>query len=112
MRGRAVPLTPARTLMADLSWIARKVPIGVIRREVDLSPLIAARRASAPPRMPFTVMTAKALALVAREHAELRRSYALFPRPHLYEGFPSASPRSLIEPEIDGEAAGGSRVAW
>ncbi|HMB09768.1 hypothetical protein [Saliniramus sp.] len=104
MRGRAVPLTPARTLMADLSWIARKVPIGVIRREVDLSPLIAARRASAPPRIPFTVMTAKALALVARDRPELRRSYALFPRPHLFE-VPVSVASIMIEREIDGERA-------
>ncbi len=104
MRGHTVPLTPARTLMADLSWIARKVPIGVIRRSVDLAPVITARRDGAAPRVPFTAMTAKALAIVARDMPELRRSYALFPRPHLYE-VPVSVASIMIEREIDGERA-------
>ncbi|MCC5977656.1 MAG: hypothetical protein JJU21_06325 [Salinarimonas sp.] len=104
MRGRALPLSPARTLMADLSWMARRVPIGVIRRRIDLSTVIAARRAMPAPRVPFTAMTAKAFALVARDIPELRRSYAPFPRAHLYEvGVSVAS--IMIEREIDGERA-------
>ncbi len=104
MRGRAIPLSPARTLIADLSWMARRVPIGVIKCRVDLAAVIAARRAMPAPRIPFTAMTAKAFAIVARDIPELRRTYAPFPRAHLYEvGVSVAS--IMIERDIDGERA-------
>ena len=69
---------------AESSWIARKVPIGVIPAPGRLSPLIAARRARAPPRMRSTVMTAKALARGAA-HAGTAPQRCAVSRPHLYE---------------------------
>ena len=51
---------------------------------MDLGALVAARRASAV-RPSWTVLFAKAYALVGRDHPALRRCYLKYPWPHLYE---------------------------
>lgn len=83
-RGRRVPLSPARRLVADLMWACRGIPTVTVERRVDLAPLAAAR-AGAAVRPMWAVIFAKAFALVAADEPELRRSWIGFPWAHLYE---------------------------
>jgi hypothetical protein len=101
MKGRSIPLSPARRLMADLSWLANRVPQGVLRRRIAIADVRAAR-ASAATRVPWTVIFAKAYALAARDCPSLRRTYATIPWPHLYETEQSVA-SIIIEREWDGE---------
>lgn len=103
MSGRSFPLTPARTFIADLSAAARRMPQGVLQRRIDVSPVVAARRASAKP-IPLTAYFVKAWAECARDLPELRRSYVTLPWPRLYEhGMSVAS--LMVERDLDGEKA-------
>jgi hypothetical protein len=82
--GRSLPLSPFRRLVTDLMHFSRLVPAVTIERRTNLAPLQAARQRCTP-RPAWAVLFAKAFALVARAHAELRRSYLTFPWPRLYE---------------------------
>jgi hypothetical protein len=82
--GRSSALTPFRRLVADLMHFSRKVPAVTIERRMSLGDLVEARQACLP-RPSWAVVFAKAFALVARAHPELRRAYMTFPRPRLYE---------------------------
>ncbi len=83
-RGKSVALSPFRRLIVDLMHFSQKVPAVAIDRRMHLGELTAAREASAR-KIPWTVIFAKAFALVARRRPELRQSYLPFPWPHLYE---------------------------
>ena len=82
--GRSLPLSPFRKLVVDLMHFSQQVPAVVAERRMDLSRLLAARRASAS-RPSWTVLFTKAYSLVGRDYPQLRRSYLKFPWPHLYE---------------------------
>jgi hypothetical protein len=82
--GHWVPLSPFRRLVVDLMHFNRQVPTATADRRMDLSPLRAARQASAS-RPSWTVLFTKAFGLLSRDYPELRRSYLKFPWPHLYE---------------------------
>jgi hypothetical protein len=84
MKGRSFALSPARRFIADLSWLANRVPIGVVRRTISLKNVREARK-DARTNIPWTVIFAKAYALVAKGCPELRQTYATLPWPHLYE---------------------------
>jgi hypothetical protein len=80
---RSIPLSLPRRFIADLSHTRLAVPIGVIRRTINIARLREARR-EAPP-IPWTILFAKAWALVAAQTPALRQTYAKLPWPHLSE---------------------------
>jgi pyruvate/2-oxoglutarate dehydrogenase complex dihydrolipoamide acyltransferase (E2) component len=82
--GRSIPLSPFRKLVVDLMHFSQQVPSVTADREMDLSPLIAARRACAA-RPSWAVIFAKAFSIMSRAYPVLRRSYLKFPWPRLYE---------------------------
>lgn len=103
MRGLVVPLSRPRRLICDLLHFASGVPTVPVQRRMKLAPVVAARRALAD-RPPWTAIFAKALALVAAETPELRRSYCKFPRPHLYE-YPTSVAAITVERDYRNEKA-------
>jgi hypothetical protein len=88
--GRSLALTPFRRLVADLMRFSQKVPAVTAERRMSLASLRRARLRCAP-RPAWVVLFAKALALVARRHPELRRSYMAFPWPRFYESHSSTA---------------------
>ena len=82
--GRWISLTWHRRLTADLMHFGKKVPCVAVHREFRLAPVARARKAAAQ-RLSWTILFAKAFALTAKEHPELRRSYMPLPWAHLYE---------------------------
>ena len=82
--GRRLALSPMRRLAVDLLRACRGIPTVTAERRLELRELVAARR-RAPARPAWSVLVAKAFALVAADTPALRQSYIGFPRPHLYE---------------------------
>ncbi|SRR6266496_3619721 len=82
--GRSYPLSPFRRLVVDLMHFSQHVPAVAIERRMNLAALAAARQCCSP-RPGWTIMFAKAFALVGRIYPELRRAYMPFPYPRLYE---------------------------
>src|SRR5207253_556314 len=78
------PLSVSRRLACDLLRAARDVPTVCAERRMELGDLVAARRLW-DPRPFWSSIIIKAYALVAADMAPLRRSYARFPWPHLYQ---------------------------
>ena len=101
MRGRSIPLTPARRAVADLMRLTIGIPLAAVLCRIDVSRTAAARRAAATP-IPWTAIFIKAYALVAAEFPELRRAFLKFPRPHLYE-YPASAAALTVEREYRGE---------
>jgi hypothetical protein len=99
--GRRLPLSVARRFIGDVMRAAAKVPIVMMERRMSLAPLLAARKAVTP-RIGWCAIFTKAYALVARKHAELRRAYLSFPRPHLYE-HPESIAAVAVERRFDGQ---------
>lgn len=99
--GRSLPLSLPRRFIGDLLHAAEKVRAVSVERRLSLAPLAAAR-AAAEPRPGWSAIFAKAYALTAVKHAELRRAYLSFPRPHLYE-HPENVAAVAIERDYDGE---------
>src|SRR5947209_19602895 len=102
-RGRSLALSPARRLVGDLLHFARRLPTVPVQRAMALAPVVAARARLAE-RPSWTVVFARAFALVAAEVPELRRAYLGFPRPHLYE-HPDSVAAVALEREVAGEPA-------
>src|SRR4051794_34215090 len=103
MRGRALPLSRPRRMVADLLHFAAGVPSVPVQRRMNLRPVDAARTAC-PHRPPWTAIFVKAFALVARDVPELRRAYCKFPWPHLYE-YPASVACVTVERDYLGERA-------
>jgi hypothetical protein len=82
--GRTIPLSPYRRLVDDLMTFSRPVPAVTAERRMSLGPLMDARFASAL-RPAWSVLFARAYALVARDTPALRQSYMRIPWAHLYE---------------------------
>jgi hypothetical protein len=101
MRGRRIPLSPARRIIADLMRYAVTVPGIPTERTMDLASVIAARNA-VPYRPAWAGIFAKALALTAREFPSLRQAYVKWPWPHLYE-YPLSAVTITINREHNGE---------
>ena len=99
MRGRTIPLSPARKLVVD--WMRLHVPSVPVQRVMDISPLVAARSALND-RPPWAALFTRAYALVSADMPVLRRSYVKLPRPHLYE-CPVSLASFVIECEHEGE---------
>ena len=99
MRGRAIPLSPIRKLVVDLTTFhAPSVPV---QRVMHLKPVMEARAALAD-RPVVAALFAKAFALVAVDIPDLRRAYVEFPRPHLYE-YPQSTLSMVFERDWHGE---------
>ncbi len=103
MRGRVVPLSKPRRVVADLMHFAAGVPGVPVQRRMGLA-AVAAARATNPARPPWSAVFVKAFALVAREFPELRRAYCKFPVPHLYE-YDRSVACVAVEREYRGERA-------
>ncbi|HRJ70272.1 MAG TPA: hypothetical protein PK812_11775 [Beijerinckiaceae bacterium] len=103
MRGKSIRLSPARRIVSDLSYFARRTPLGVMTIRMNIAPVLAAR-AAAPDRPPLSALLMKGFALVAARHAPLRQAYVKFPWPHLYE-YPASVGGVVVEREVEGEAA-------
>jgi hypothetical protein len=100
--GRSYSLSPFRRLVADVLRFSQPVPAVTIERRMNLAALAAARHGCTP-RPGWAILFAKAFALVARSHPELRRSYMAFPWPRFYE-HPSSTVALNVEREWSGEA--------
>jgi len=99
MRGRSIPLSPVRKLVVDLTLLA--VPSVPVQRFMNVAPLVAAR-AAAKGRPAWSVIFAKAYALVAEEMPLLRRAYVKLPTPQLYE-YPVSTLSMVVEREYQDE---------
>jgi hypothetical protein len=96
-----LPFSVPRRFIADLLHAAAKVPSFTVERRMNLAPLAAARAAAAP-RPGWCALFVKAYALATLRHAELRRAYLSFPRPHLYE-HPENVAAVAVERDCGGE---------
>ena len=101
MRGKTIPLTLGRKLVADLVAASDWTTKGVISRQMHLPRLVAARAAQID-RSPWTALIATGFSRVAAQRPELRRSYAPLPRPHLYE-VPVSIAVITVARELNGE---------
>jgi len=101
MRGRAVPISWSRRLMADAMGIAMGMPSVALQRVMALWPAVTARNAAAA-RYPWSAIMTKAYALTAQEFPELRRVYLKYPYPHFYE-YAASVAAVLIERADAGE---------
>jgi hypothetical protein len=77
-------LSPARQVICDLLYFARRVPLCPIERHFDVAALGAARQATFP-RIGWAAVFLKAYALAAAEWPQLRQAYLSWPWPHVYE---------------------------
>jgi hypothetical protein len=82
--GRTIPLSLPRRFIGDVVHFAQRVPTVPVQRNMNIAPVVAARRAAGPAPSWCAIFT-KAYAFVAASRPELRRAYLSFPRPHLYE---------------------------
>jgi hypothetical protein len=100
--GRSYPLSPFRRLVTDLMNCRQQVPTATIDRRMDLAALVAGRQGCTP-QPSWAAVFAKAFALVARAHPELRRCYLGFPWARLYE-HPSSTAAINVERQLPNEA--------
>ena len=99
-RSRRKSLTPARKVICDLLYFARRVPLCPIERHFDVAALSAARQATIP-RIGWAAVFLKAYALAATEWPQLRQAYLSWPWPHIYE-----HPHSVAMLAINRQEAG------
>jgi hypothetical protein len=100
-RGKVIPLSVGRRLVAELLHHARQVPSLPLARACRLPELAAARR-QATPAPSWMAIFMRAYGLVAGEVPELRRAWVRYPWPRLYE-HPSSDCALLVEREHGGE---------
>jgi hypothetical protein len=82
--GRKLGLSLPRRWVCELMRISRGVPLITIERRMNLKPLVDARN-GLPSAPSIAAIFTKAYAMVAGQHAELRRAYMSWPWPHLFE---------------------------
>jgi hypothetical protein len=105
-KSRWLPLSCNRALVLDTLHFARHVPVFPVEAAFDLAE-VAALRAASSRRISWPVIFLKAYALVAREHAVLRRAYVRWPWPHLVE-----SPQSVAMLAINRQYQGEERLCF
>jgi hypothetical protein len=103
MTCRRVPLSPGRQHIGDLAWLSRRVPRCIVRAQIEVPRLLAARSALPAPRPAWPMLFAKAFAMAAADRPVLRRIHAMLPTPRLLE-VPRAIGCILIERHDQGEA--------
>jgi hypothetical protein len=95
-----------RALVLDTLHFARQVPVFPVETTFDLAE-VAALRAQSRRRVSWAVLFLKAFALVAREHAILRRACVRWPWPHLVE-----APQSVAMLAINRQYQGEDRLCF
>jgi hypothetical protein len=100
-RGTTLPLSPARKMVLELLYHARRVPSLPLSRTLDVGALAVARRQAAVPPSWMAIFV-RAYGLTARRHPELRRALIPWPWKHYYE-HPHSECALLIEREWQGE---------
>ncbi len=100
---RSISLSLPRRVMADMCHVRLSVPLGVVRRTLNMTALRKARNDAAIV-IPWTVLFTKAYGLVAAETPALRRAYVKLPWPKLSEADRSIA-SVMIERQWQGEAA-------
>jgi hypothetical protein len=103
MRARSIPLSLTRRFIADLCHTRQGVPLGVVRSTINVAAVRDARRAAAV-QIPWTILFARAYALVARTTPELRQAYVRLPSPRLSESESSVA-SIMIERDWNGAVA-------
>lgn len=99
----SIPLSLPRRVMADMCHVRLSVPLGVVRRTLNIAALSAARK-NAAIKIPWSVLFSKAYSLVAAESPPLRRAYVKLPWPQLSQASRSIA-SVMIERTWQGEAA-------
>lgn len=103
-KGRSLPLSAARRIVADIMHFSMNRPLIPIEREMSLAPLVEARRQIHGHRPGWCAIFVKAYAILSMRVPELRRAYIPYPWPYLYENNePIAA--IAIERELEGELA-------
>ena len=82
--GKSYRLSPFRKLVVDLMYFSRQTPSVAIERRMNLAALAEARL-DCVARPGWTILFAKAFAMVARTYPELRRVYMPLPWTRFYE---------------------------
>lgn len=103
INGRTIPLSIPRRMVCDTLYAGQQLALVVIERRMRLGPLVAARNA-AYPKPSWCAIFTKALAAVAARRPELRRAYAAWPWPRLFE-YDRNTVSVVVERDIAGEAA-------
>ncbi|ODT07662.1 MAG: hypothetical protein ABS58_06230 [Mesorhizobium sp. SCN 65-20] len=103
MRGRALKLSAPRRLVGDLMHFSMRVPRVTVQRQMNIAPLLRARKAQET-RSSWTAIFLKGYALLGQETPDLRRAYVKLPWPHLYE-YPMTVASIAHEREYEGEQA-------
>lgn len=103
MRGRRIPLSVPRRIIADLMRVTASVPTIPIVRQMNFDAVVKARAANSG-RPPWSAIFVKAFAVVAEEMPVLRRTYVKYPWAHLYE-YPTSNAVVAVERQFDGEPA-------
>jgi hypothetical protein len=103
MRGRSIPLSRPRRIVSDHCHFARKTPLGVIKRTINIKPALEARGRSSV-RPGWTALFTKAFALVARDTPAFRQAYVKLPWPQLYE-YPISIASLVVERPYQNEDA-------
>jgi hypothetical protein len=101
LKGRTIPLSGPRRFINDLVYFARRVPSVPLSRTLNVARLAGPRKAH-PSRPSWATLFMKAYALVAVEHAPLRRMMLSWPWPRLYE-HPQTLCSLAVERIVDGE---------
>ncbi len=100
LRGKVIPLSPARRIVAELLHHAKYVPSLPLARDCRIDALVEARRARTA--VSWTSLFMKAYGLVSQHHPVLRRAYIPYPYARFYE-HPHSTCTVLIEREWQGE---------
>jgi hypothetical protein len=101
--GNRVALSLPRRFICDLMHASRNVPLIALERRMDVAAVRAAREhLERPPA--WSLVLAKAFALVAANRPELRRAYLPLPRPHLWQADESIA-SVAFERDYGGEPA-------
>ena len=98
MRGRRIPLSVPRRIIADLMRVTASVPTIPIVRQMNLDAVVKARAANSG-RPPWSAIFVKAFAVVAEEMPVLRRTYVKYPWAHLYE-YPTSNAVVAVERRV------------
>jgi hypothetical protein len=97
VKGRHIPLSPARKIVWDVLESSRNIPLISVYRQMNVRELMQAR-AAAQPRPSWNSIFTKAYAKVAAEVPELRQLFIRWPWGRLYE---HPRNRALIAVESD-----------
>ncbi len=99
-RGKNIPMTGQRSIVCDLTDIARRAPLVPIQRKIDVSDL-RDWRSRVRPRISWQVIMMRAYALTSMQNPVLRQSYVPFPWPHFYQHHESVC-LLMVQRQVEG----------